>query len=835
MSSRSLLPLLAIATLILLPSASAAQVRPSPAEAQALLQSRPELVAQLRQRIVTSGMTTEQIRARLRAEGYPENLLDAYLPGSTAAAAPTDSILSAIGKLGIADANDVGLMRTMLGGPTPQAAPVRDDRPAQDQEDADVVFGLSLFRSSTSEFVPMLDGPVDATYRLGPGDQLVLILTGEVELAHTLDVTREGFIVIPQVGQLGVANLTLAQLEDLLYTRLGRSYSGIRRGADAPTRFSVSVSRLRAIQVYVTGEVARPGSYRISSAATAMTALYAAGGPTESGSLREVTVRRGQTVRASLDVYDYLLRGDNSRDVRLENGDILFVRTHGPRVRVLGEVLRPATYELKPTETIRDAIALAGGFRATAQTHRVQIQRIVRPEERVPGGRDRTLIDVQNAGARAEDLPAIAVAAGDELRVFAVTAKVRNLVTVNGHVWSPGRQAIGPGTMVSEVLRTAGGLRPDAYLGLAHISRLRSDNTREMLRVTLRDTTGAVVNDIAVMEDDEISVYSVSEFRPDRYVAIGGAVKTGGRFEWREGMTLRDLVILGGGLREGASLREVEIARLPADRTGGITAVTQRVPLDSTYLVEYDPRRPYQGAPGENAAGRGAAEFLLDPYDNVLVLEQPDWQLQRTVVLSGEVRYPGRYALVRKGERISDIIRRAGGLTREADPNAAFFSRTRVATAFVAEEAGSSARTRVGIDLSRALRRPAGDDDLILLEGDEIHIPFSRTTVEIRGNVNSANAVTIEPGKSIAHYIRSAGGASATGDARNAYVIQPNGKIESRRRLLWIIRLDPTPRAGSTVVVPAAEERGSSSDRIATVALIAQTIASIAAVAALLR
>ena len=263
--------------------------------------------------------------------------------------------------------------------------------------------------------------------------------------------------------------------------------------------------------------------------------------------------------------------------------------------------------------------------------------------------------------------------------------------------------------------------------------------------------------------------------------------------------------------------------------------MTQRVALDSTYLVEYDPSRAYPGAPGETAPGRGAAEFVLKPYDNVLVLEQPDWQLQRTVALSGEVRYPGRYALVRKGERISDIIRRAGGLTREADPNAAFFSRTRDATAFVADEAGSSARTRVGIDLARALRRPAGDDDLILLEGDEIHVPFSRTTVEIRGSVNSANAVTIEPGRSISHYIRSAGGASATGDVRNAYVIQPNGKIESRRRLLWIIRLDPTPRAGSTVVVPVAEERGSSSDRIATVALIAQTLASIVAVAALLR
>ncbi|MDQ8145883.1 MAG: polysaccharide export protein, partial [Gemmatimonadota bacterium] len=385
-----------LASLLSLPLlAPAAQARPSAAEAQALLQARPELVQQLRQRIITSGMTAEQVRARLKAEGYPENLLDAYLPGSSGAAgAVGEDVLGAIRRLGIADDAEISTMRTMLGGAVPAAEEVRDEQKGQNQEESDELFGLALFRSATSEFLPTMDGPVDANYRLGPGDQLVLILTGQVELAHTLDVTREGFVVIPQVGQIAVANLTMEQLENLLYQRLPRSYSGVRRGADAPTRFTVSVSRLRAIQVYVTGDVVRPSSYRISSAGTAMTALYAAGGPTERGSLREVTVRRAGRTVATLDVYDYLLRGDNSADVRLENGDVLFVRTHGPRVRVAGEVVRPATYELKPGETLRDALSAAGGFRATAATRRVQIQRIVPPAERVEGGRDRSVIDV---------------------------------------------------------------------------------------------------------------------------------------------------------------------------------------------------------------------------------------------------------------------------------------------------------------------------------------------------------------------------------------------------------------------------------------------------------
>jgi polysaccharide export outer membrane protein len=836
MATSLLRPLLA-AVLVLASAQPVLAQRPSPAEAQALLQARPELVQQLRQRIITSGMTAEQVRARLKAEGYPENLLDAYLPGSTTSPGSVgDDVLGAIRRLGIADDAEISTMRTMLGGAVPPAEEVRDERTGQNQDESDELFGLALFRSATSEFVPTLDGPVDANYRLGPGDELVLILTGQVELAHTLAVTREGFIVIPQVGQLSVANLTMAQLENLLYQRLSRSYSGVRRGADAPTQFSVSVSRLRAIQVFVTGDVVRPSSYRISSAGTAMTALYAAGGPTERGSLREVVVRRGGAVVASLDVYDYLLRGDNSKDVRLENGDVLFVRTHGPRVRVAGEVLRPATYELKPGETLRDALTAAGGFRATAATRRVQIQRIVPPAERVEGGRDRSVIDVASTGTTVTDFPALAMTGGDVVRVFPVAERVRNRIEIAGNVWAPGAQAFRPGLMLSQALRAAGGLKSDTYLGQVQVTRLRADNTREQLRAMLRDTTGAVVNDMALAEDDEIRVFSVSEFRPDRFVAIGGSVRRGGRYPWREGMTLRDLVLLAGGLREGAYLKEAEVARLPLDRSRGVTATTVRVPLDSSYLGDYAPGQPYSGAPGlASPAYRSSPEVMLDPYDNVLIMEQPDWQLQRTVTLTGEVRFPGRYALKSKDERISDLIARAGGLTSEADAEAAYFSRTRASTSFAAQTMSERARTRVGVDLSRALRRAESDDDLVLIDDDSLHVPFRRTTVEIQGMVNAPTAIAVDRGRTLRYYVRAAGGASATGDEKKAYVIQPNGKIEARERVLWIFVNNPTPRAGATVVVPVREERASSSERAAAVALIAQTIASIAAIAALLR
>ena len=277
--------------------------RPTSEQARALLQARPELIAQLRQQLVTSGMTRDQIHARLRAEGYPEDLLDAYLPGGTGTATePTTEMYNAVQELGIADSADVAFFRLIQADSTP--ATVRDSlirmRDSLFQREtaeragvarrlvvrADVadslirldsgynIYGLEVFRASRSRFEPNVNGPVDANYRLGPGDRLVLILTGDVEAVHTLEVTREGFVIIPQVGQLFVANLTLGQLDDLLYSRLGRVYSGVRRGPNATTRFSVSVSRLRANQVFVLGEVERPGSYMVSSAGTAITALY---------------------------------------------------------------------------------------------------------------------------------------------------------------------------------------------------------------------------------------------------------------------------------------------------------------------------------------------------------------------------------------------------------------------------------------------------------------------------------------------------------------------------------------------------------------------------------
>jgi len=847
-----------IAGLFSITSLASAQ-QPTTAQAQQMLQN-PALLQQLRQKIMTSGLTPDQVRARLRAEGYPENLLDAYLPGGSGAdsTATTEDVFSAISQLGIADTVEVELLRCGVNTDTltvPDTLPSglidttmnkrrlaqrreaaraacasRTDslnrgiaRPRADVDSGFVIFGLDFFRNATSQFDPNLSGPVDANYRINPGDRLVLVLTGDVEQSYTLDVTREGFIVIPQVGQIWVNNLTMAELENVLYSRLGRVYSGVRRGAGATTHFYATPARLSSNQIYVTGDVVRPGSYRVSSAGTALSALYAARGPSDNGSLRQVLVRRGGIAVDTLDVYDYLLNGNTAHDVRLTNSDLVFVPIHGARARIVGEVARPATYEMRPNETLADALRFAGGFTATAARRRVQIERIVPPALRTPGGRDRTVTEIVSDEFMAGTGPSIPVMAGDVIRVFSVASRVRNRIFVRGDVWSPGSQGIAPGMRVSDALKLAGGVKPDVYLGQVLITRTLPDSTRQQLRAALRDTTGAVINDLLLQEDDEIRVFSVSEFRPTRYVAINGAVRKSGQFPYREGMTIRDLALLAGGLDQSAYLNEAEVARLPVDRAGGVTARTFRVPLDSSYLFERGPDGKYLGPPGLPAPSGPSPEVTVEPYDNVLILRQPNWELQRTAVIAGEVKYPGRYSLRTKTEKITDLITRAGGLTPDAYANGVTFYRTRNGVG------------RIGIELPDVLRNAKSLDNLPLQDGDSLFIPRYNAVVNVQGAVNSPVSVTYSPGKSLEYYIRAAGGPSRKADVGRAYVTQPNGKVEARQSRFLLPDGIPKPSAGSTVYVPERDPSDRPLDFLQGAGAIAQIAGSLIALVIALR
>ncbi len=446
--------------------------QPTAGQVQQALQQQPGLADMVRSRISQSGLTPDQIRARLLANGYPATLLDPYLSASAATSpiAPGAQELAALQALGL----------PVLGGQLPYDTGLVRSARTQPSD----VFGVDVFQRTTTQFLPLLAGPVPADYKLGPGDNLVLILTGDVELTYSLPVTREGFVLIPQVGQVQVANLTLDQLRDVLYTRLGRVYSAVRRGAKATAQFDVTVANVRANQVYVLGEVSQPGAYQISSLGTVLTALYAAGGVTERAKLRGVEVQRlGKTV-ATLDLYDYLLRGNTRADVRLETGDVVFVPIHESRVQITGAVLRPAVYETKAGETLADMIKAAGGFRPDAARERVKVERILPPDARGAQTTARVTVDVPLANGT---VPPYALEDGDVVRVDALAdATDQYTVAITGMVQQPGTYPWRPGMTLRQLMTLARGPRIGVDLREAEIARLPTDRSRGQLAMTVR-------------------------------------------------------------------------------------------------------------------------------------------------------------------------------------------------------------------------------------------------------------------------------------------------------------------------------------------------------------
>jgi protein involved in polysaccharide export with SLBB domain len=465
-------------------------------------------------------------------------------------------------------------------------------------------------------------------------------------------------------------------------------------------------------------------------------------------------------------------------------------------------------------------IQFSGGFEADALLRRVQINRILPPAARVSDGKDRVVIELAPAQFANGNGPAFTLQPGDEVTVFGVAPNRRGFVTLTGNVWVTGPIGYTAGMKLSDALRLAGGPKPDFYQGQLLVSRLQPDSTRIQLRSAFRDSLGTLTQDLTLADEDEIQVFSRSDFRPTRSIAVTGAVRAPGRLPFRDGMTLRDAILQLKGLTEDADLREAEIARLPKDRTHGEVATTIRVPLDSTYLFERGSDGSYFGPPGLAAMAKGAADVALEPYDNVLILRQPGWEMQRTVSITGQVKFPGRYALRTSSDRISDVLQRAGGLTATAYPTGASFVRP-------TDRSG-----RIGIDLPRLLADNKFRDNLILFGGDSLFVPEYNPVVMVAGAVNSPVTVAYVPGKNLTYYVQSAGGFTQSADAARAYVTQPSGAVKSTQRRFFLIPNGlPTPLAGAHVFVPEKVKDPNKGSTIASIAGIITSVVTVLIVA----
>ena len=648
------LPILALAALI---ASSAVAALSAPVQ-----DVPPEL---LRRAAAESGLSQQELLKKLRTAQAPTDT--AAEPGRTELP-PTQVVVLPFDLVQHADSSAA----------TPEAIAAAD---------TSSLFGADFFRLEPGMFAPPAFGPVPPDYLIGPGDQVFVDVFGEVEFRIERVVDRDGSLILPKGGKIACAGRTLEQVTRAVREKLAGSYSGIDPSGEGGTTFvDVNLGKLRAIRVFVVGEARQPGAYELTSLATAFTALYAAGGPNPQGSLRRIQVVRGNTTLATIDLYDYLLEGKRGDDPVLRDGDTVLIPERGPTVSIAGEVRRPLTYELRDGEGVRDLIRYAGGFTATAVTDMVHVTRIVPPAERRPEEPDRTQADLD---LRLKMIHLMRD--GDRVTVGRIPDRLENWVEVQGNVKRPGRYQYAEGMSVADLVNKAGGLWADTMGERALIERLDPDRTRRAVEVSLDAEMSGAAKATALHPQDRLRVYSKWDLQ-DRYqVAISGEVRQGGTFDWREGLTLRDLVLQAGGLRESADLLHAEVSRLRRD---AIESRDVEMPPDSTV----DNIEVELGADWLSRSG----DFALQPHDRVAVRRLPWWELPRTVVLQGEVVYPGTYALEKPDERLSSVIMRAGGLKPTAYAPGARIVRNQ-------DRIGNMA-----LDLGKALERPGSEQDVIL-------------------------------------------------------------------------------------------------------------------------
>jgi len=637
-------------------------------------------------------------------------------------------------------------------------------------------YGYNLFQYPTSTFEPVLNMPTPANYVLGPGDELLLTIWGETQLFSQLVISREGNVIIPNVGPVPAQGVTVETLKSRLQKRLTSFYSGLRNGGpDANTWLDVSIGKLRTIQVFVLGEVKKPGGYAISSMSTSFLALYVAGGPSMNGSLRTIEVLRNNKNISTIDFYDYALRGDKSKDVRLQDGDVVFVKTIGKRTALTGNVMRPAIYELKSDETLKDLLVMAGGLQVNAYYDRAHVERIIPFAERK--NYSRNILDLDVKYSSADDLlkSNFKLENGDIVSVFQINEFLQNRVTILGNVKKPGVFALKKGMRVSDLVQEADSLISDTFGERADCFRVLPSYRRQILPFNLAlAIQGDPTQNLELEREDSIIIYKQKYFFPEQTVSIAGAVRKPGTYIRKEKMTVADLVVSAGGLTESASKQAWEIAKLDTTKLGALSTI-RKFDVNESYWDDQ------KGQP-----------ITLEDFDHLMVPSNPKFNKQRLVEVSGYVLYPGSYALQGEDERLASIIKRAGGLRPGAYLEGATLMR-----------AWSNAGL-VPIDFIKALDDTESRENVVLLAGDVINISFQQEVVLVRGEVFVPSAVVHKKGASLSYYLKQAGGLKDDADDDRIVVTLPNGRKWEKG---WFILPDPDILGGSTILVPLKIEK----------------------------
>lgn len=609
-----------------------------------------------------------------------------------------------------------------------------------------------IFRSANPSAFSGASGKVGRDYVLGSGDEVFVFLWGDKEKEYNLALNGEGKIFLEGVGLVPLAGLTLDGAATRLKERLARIYSGIGRGT---THVDVSMGRPGPIKVFLLGEVKTPGGYVFSGNTSVLSALYFARGPNDIGSVRNLQLTRGGK-KYSLDLYQYLMKGENLAPGSLLDGDILFAPRADILVEIRGDVGRPAIYELKKGEGVKEMLEFGGRPNATAAIQRMTVQRIL------PGGKVEYK-DLEAPQRYLEGQAKMDLQDGDRILVHRSTESSENFMTITGPVKYPGTYSAEGATTVKDLVAKAGGLREDAFLGRAHILRFRSDGSSILLSYSL-DT--AYVDTISIGPKDNVVLYSLREMYVPDTVEVAGAVFNPGRYEFREGMTAKDLVMQAGGF-------------LPNHEQGKLLVFRGDVREDKVEQITL------KVGPG---LAKTRDSYLLKPRDFVQVPEDARWYKKEIVTLSGLFTRPGKYALLYRGERLSSVVERAGGFKANAYNEGGRFFRTK-------DSVG-----RMGVDILKALSSPRSKANIGMVGGDSIYIPERAHSVKVIGEVGFETSVLFKDGAAAMYYVEKAGGFTRRSEKDRIVVQYANG--ETSRDGYF----NRKPDAGSVIYVPQGPE-----------------------------
>lgn len=658
------------------------------------------------------------------------------------------------------------------------------------------IFGLEIFNNGVLSFEPNLSIATPVGYVIGPNDEINISIYGYQEAKYNLKVGPEGDINIPYVGVMYVAGLTVEQATSKIRARLSNAgYANIKTGL---TKVNVTIGRIRSIKVTILGEVKKPGSYTVPSLATAFNVLYLSGGPNEVGTMRNIEVVRNGRVVDVVDIYDFLVKGDQKKgNIKLQDQDVIRIPTYKVRVSMEGEVKRTGLFEMRNGETLENLLEFAGGFSDSAYTASITGYKVTDEENRI--------VDIYKS-----NYSNYKPSRSEGFKVKKIIGRFSNRVTISGAVYLPGDYELTQGMSLKDLIVKARGLKEDAYNGRGLILRRNEDLSPAYVAFSPTDVIRNNTGNVLLNPNDSVTITSVRELTENTTVTINGEVRNTGVFPFVENMSLKDLILLAGGFTDAAIPQRIEIGR--------------RMKKDSFDINDIQVSEVFNISSINDLQARGA-DIRLQSYDEVTVRKNPGYQVQVDVMLEGEVAFPGSYVLRNKNDRISDIIKRAGGLTLQAFEEGGYVTRknnksvvnqvntekiikiqeTLKDTASKVEQQVEREFDRIAIDLTRIMANPGSKDDLFLEEGDIITIPKEKMDVRISGQVLFPTRVIFQEKMDLKDYLDRAGGVTDNAQRGKIYVLYANGNAAKTKHFLFF-RTYPKVTAGSEVIVPKKYE-----------------------------